>query len=178
MKRIFLSLLMMCAVCLPLRAFAALLPFQATLNGLQEVPANASPATGSASILFDDVTKELSWNISFSDLMSAATAAHFHGPAGPGVNASVQAAIPGVMGLVSGTVSGSALLTLGQEADLFSELFYINIHTSVFPGGEIRGQVLRQQNVPVPEPATTWLMGSTLLGWMAWRKKRQQAQKI
>jgi hypothetical protein len=34
-------------------------------------------------------------------------------------------------------------LTAAQEADLNAGLNYVNVHTSVFPGGEIRGQIIR-----------------------------------
>ena len=38
----------------------------------------------------------------------------------------------------------SAALTEAQEADLNGGLNYVNLHTTAFPGGEIRGQLIKQ----------------------------------
>jgi hypothetical protein len=141
----------------------------ATLDGSQEVPANASLGTGTGSMTYDDVTKLLSWDISFSGLSAGATASHFHGPAAPGVSAGVQIPISlgNSSGMTSGNLIGTATLASTQEADLLSNLWYINIHTSLFPGGEIRGQVQ-----VVPLPAAVWLLGSGLLGLAGLMRRR------
>jgi hypothetical protein len=51
---------------------------------------------------------------------------------------------------------------------LNSGLWYFNIHTSTFGGGEIRGQIL-----PVPEPSAWALMGLGLGGLLVrhWRRR-------
>lgn len=154
-------------VAMPAWSQAAIIPLSATLDGAQEVPANTSPGTGVGSITYDDATNQLNWQITFSGLTAGATGAHFHGPAAPGVNGGVQLAIPlGLFaGQTAGNVSGTATITETQEGQLLAELWYINIHTSAFPGGEIRGQVL--DAAPVPVPAAAWLFGSGLLGLAA-----------
>ncbi len=148
---------------------AAIIPLYATLDGLQEVPPNASPGIGTGIMSYDDVTNQLNWNITFSGLLAGTTASHFHGPAAPGVAAGVQVTIPlgASLGATSGTLIGMATLTATQETQLLSDLWYINIHTSAFPGGEIRGQV---QVVPIP--AAVWLFGSGLLGLGAFARRR------
>jgi hypothetical protein len=115
--------------------------------------------TGFADITFDDVSKLLSWDLSWSGLSSPAVASHFHGPALPNQSAGVQVSIA----IGSNPSLGSATLNASQESDLLAGLWYVNIHTTPFLGGEIRGQV----NV-VPIPAAIWLFGSGLglLGWM------------
>lgn len=150
---------------------AAIIPLVATLDGSQEVPANASLGTGTAVLTYDDVLNQLGWNITFAGLTTGATASHFHGPATYGVNAGVQVTIPlGIFsGMTGGNLIGMATITEAQESQLLSELWYINIHTPTFPGGEIRGQVL---NTVVPVPAAVWLFGSGLLGLLAQARRR------
>ncbi len=97
-----------------------------------------SPGTGSATVTFDDATNQLSWNISWSGLIGTETLMHFHGPALPNQNAGVQVGT----GVAGPPVVGNTVIAAGQAADLLSDLWYINLHTNVFPGGEIRGQVL------------------------------------
>ncbi|MDI1262799.1 MAG: CHRD domain-containing protein [bacterium] len=110
------------------------------LNGKSEVPPNASKATGTAEIDFDPATKKLSWRMIHSGLSEQPTAAHFHGPAEPGKNGSVAIVI---LNATSIPIVGAATLTDAQAADLLAGKYYINIHTATYPGGEIRGQVLK-----------------------------------
>ncbi|MBA2528208.1 MAG: PQQ-dependent sugar dehydrogenase [Pyrinomonadaceae bacterium] len=109
--------------------------FVATLNGMQEVPANNSTATGTATLVLspDETTARLSLN--FSGLSSQQTDAHIHGPAAPGNTA------PPIFQLPLGQVTDFQIsLTAAQVQDLESGLHYINVHSSMFTGGEIRGQ--------------------------------------
>jgi hypothetical protein len=149
---------------LPLPAAATLHYLIATLDGAQEVPVVVTPATGSATITYDDVTNTLSWTISFQDLIGTSTDAHFHGPAAPGVSAGVLVPIPHTDGLTADTLIGSAVISELNETRLLGELMYINIHSTFRPGGEIRGQVL------LPEPTTLVLMGAGLVA-IARRRK-------
>jgi hypothetical protein len=95
-------------------------------------------ATGNAAVTYDTASKQATWRITYSGLSGPPTAAHFHGPAEPGANASVAVAIPNA---ATSPVQGSATLTDAQAADLQEGRYYINIHTAANPGGEIRGQV-------------------------------------
>jgi len=97
-----------------------------------------SPGTGSATVTFDDATNLLSWNISWSGLIGTETVMHFHGAALPNQNAGVQVST----GVLGPPVVGNTVIAAGQAADLLSDLWYLNLHTNAFPGGEIRGQVL------------------------------------
>jgi hypothetical protein len=114
---------------------------KATLDAKSEVPPNASAATGTADIDFDPATKKLTWKLSYSGLSGPAVAAHFHGPAETGKNAGVQVPITNAG---SSPVEGSAILTDAQAADMMSGKCYVNVHTAANPGGEIRGQVVKE----------------------------------
>jgi hypothetical protein len=113
---------------------------KATLDGKSEVPPTTSAGTGTADIDYDAATKKLSWKVTYSGLTGPATAAHFHGPAGPADKAGVAVAIPNA---TTSPVEGSAMLTDAQAADLTAGKYYVNIHTAANPGGEIRGQVTK-----------------------------------
>ncbi len=113
---------------------------KATADGGQEVPANASAATGIAIVKYDAATKFLELFGDYQNLSAAISASHLHGPAGPGVNAGVIFTVSNTGG-TTGTLSLFATLTAGQEADLLAGNIYLNVHSTAFPGGEIRGQL-------------------------------------
>lgn len=149
----------------PLQAHATLFSLDAVLDGLQETPPVATPASGTASLTYDDASNLLNWTISFQSLIGTTTDAHFHGPAPVGTPAGVQVPIPHTNGLTADTLIGSATLTATQETQLLAGLWYINIHSTFRPGGEIRGQV----NV-VPEPGTLLLVAGGV-AWLAARRR-------
>jgi|RhiMethySRZTD1v2_1073278.scaffolds.fasta_scaffold03323_21 CHRD domain-containing protein len=122
-------------------ANAAVIELTATLNAAQEVqtPAVNSTATGTGTFQFNDVTKRLTYHVTFTGLTP--TAGHFHGPAAAGSNAGVQIALTDLSSPIEGMTDA---LNATQEGDLLAGRWYVNLHTSAFPNGEIRGQVLRQ----------------------------------
>jgi hypothetical protein len=107
------------------------------LSGAQEVPAVNTGGTGTLDATFDKATRRLGYTVTYSGLSGPATAAHFHGPAAPGQNAGV--AVP--FANAANPIKGEATLTEAQAADLLASRWYVNVHTSANPGGEIRGQV-------------------------------------
>lgn len=127
----------------PGAAHATMYSANVTMNEAQALSTcnpNPPPAGGggSAAVMYDDSTNMLSWNITFSNLSGAASLAHFHGPASPGMDAGVQVTISD---LASPSV-GSFMISEAQESQLLSGQWYINYHTTMCPGGEIRGQVV------------------------------------
>jgi hypothetical protein len=115
-----------------------LVAFTTQLRGANQVPANASNASGQVDAVLNKDTNQLRWQLNYAGLSGPATAAHFHGPAMIGANAGV--ALP-FTGSVTSPMSGQATLTAAQAADLMAGKWYANVHTAQFPAGEIRGQM-------------------------------------
>ena len=142
-----MACLLLAAGALVCSASAAVVHYQFDLSGLQEVPPNASPATGFADVTLDTDTNLLSWNITYSGLLAPISNSHFH-QAPAGTNGPVVVPI----GPLPSPIIGSTNITDAFETAVLAGNAYFNIHTSVFPGGEIRGQV-------VPEPTSLALLG-------------------
>jgi len=112
--------------------------YQATLAGTQEVPVVTTSGTGTADVRYNSNNQMLSWSVTHSGLSGPVTAAHIHGPAGPGQNAGVVVPFTNVG---AATITGEAKITPEQLAQLTSGQWYVNLHTARNPGGEIRGQL-------------------------------------
>ncbi len=121
------------------------------LSGKSETPPNDSTGKGDGDATYDDKTMELRWKISWSGLSGDPKAAHFHGPAKPGESAKPTIVMQAPDGLTSPLI-GSATLTDDQAKDLLAGRWYWNIHTPNFPGGELRGQVLKGGGGVKPAP--------------------------
>ena len=134
----------------------------AQMSAAQEVPTNASMATGNGLLSFDPVTKKFSARVSLTGMI--ATAAHIH------------TGVLGVNGPVifplSETAAGSGIWVAAADATLSDVQItalnagglYFNAHNAAFPGGEIRGQIARKvryaslsaaQEVPVNASTAT-----------------------
>lgn len=112
---------------------------EANLSPASEVPAVDSVAGGRAVLAL--MTDTLSYRVFVADIDNV-TAAHIHEGA-PGANGPVIAPLFGSSGLFdpANPISGTLTLTPTQVAKLLAGDYYINVHTSDFPSGEVRGQV-------------------------------------
>lgn len=116
--------------------------FIASLNAANERPnTNSSTGTGSSTLIFNNDTKIFTVSTTYSGLTGSASASHIH-------KGDVTIAGPVIFGFSNVTVSPitftSIALDATQEADLKAGLWYVNIHTATNPGGEIRGQLIKQ----------------------------------
>jgi hypothetical protein len=144
--RFFLTAVTAIVLLLGLTGPASAQNYSATLEGSQEVPPNASSASGTGLFTLDGANL-LHYNIVFSGTASE-TGAHIHGAAPVGVNAGIVFALP----LGNPKIGFVGPLTAAQVADLNAGLYYVNIHSTAFPGGEIRGQIL----ATVPAEESSW----------------------
>jgi hypothetical protein len=170
--------------------------YDAILTGPAESPPNASPGTGFAEVSVNLATHMLAVHVNFTGLVAGTTASHVHAPtavpflgtAGVATQTPTFSGFP--LGVTSGTYDNTFDMTLTTtwnpayvtanggtaagaetafEAALAAGEAYLNIHTTTFPGGEIRGFLL-----PVPEPDTIALgiAGGLALSFMARRARR------
>ncbi|CAN5562156.1 hypothetical protein BH18VER1_BH18VER1_02710 [soil metagenome] len=145
--------------------------FDELLSGLQEVPPTASTGTGQITGTYDDATNIFSFSLTFSGLIGPTTAAHLHSPASVGMTAPVQIGFAGFpVGVTSGIYSTSYVFTAAQETDFLAGLMYVNVHTNISPGGEIRAQLFATP-VGVPEAGgTLGLLGIALAGFVGFTR--------
>jgi Cu/Zn superoxide dismutase len=113
------------------------------LSGGQEVPPTTTTATGAGIVSIDRDQSNAHYMIVYSNLQGNFTASHFHNGA-PGENGGVLFDITD-----SYNAFGAADDYWDTSFDATtSRLFrdneiYVNIHSTLFPGGEIRGNVVR-----------------------------------
>jgi hypothetical protein len=177
--------------------------FVASLTGLDQSPPNASPATASATLTLDLDLVTLRVQIDFSGLTGTTTALNlraptdvpFAGTAGIALQTPSFAEFP--LGVTSGTYDRTFDLT---QADSYNPAFlathggfislalseldsamdesraYLQIETTTFPGGEIRGFVIDAAEA-APEPSSFALMGLGATALIARRRSRRLSQR-
>jgi len=160
----------LCLSLAPPRAQASVITYNVTLDGSQSVPPNGSGASGSATVTVDDVADSVTVSLSFVGLTGGnASAAHIHCCVATNANGPVVIPFAGFPAATSGTYSNTFTgVSSANIAGIENGLAYINIHNTVFPGGEIRGDILATST---PEPASLSLMTLALGGLVALRRR-------
>lgn len=185
------------ALCAAAPSFATTTVYTTTLTGPNEAPPNASPGIGLAIVTLDDTSFSMRLQTVFFGLLGTVTNSHIHCcTTVPGVStAGVATQLPTFAGFPPGGTSGAYDNTFDMTLDaswnpsyvtanggtptsafaafssgLDTGRGYLNIHSTSFGGGEIRGFLLPA----VPEPQTYALMlaGLALVGWAARRGQR------
>lgn len=155
--------------------------FKATLNGANQSPPNASTGTGSVTVTITQDPRSMRVQANFTGLLGTSTVAHIHAPTTqPGTGTTgVATQTPGFVGFPSGVTAGSYDVTFdmdqtsnynssfltnqgGTAAAAFAALLaalnenkaYFNLHSTVFPGGEITGFLIPQTYQILPSMLT------------------------
>jgi len=132
-------------------SLAGIRTYEFTMDGLQENPPVATPATGDCTVTLDDVSFAVNLNCTFSGLIGTANNAHIHGLAPVGTNTGVILPLS-FTAATSGTITGNGILSAVNAQGMIDGLTYVNLHSTFRPGGEIRGQI-------VPEPTSLMMLG-------------------
>ena len=109
-----------------------------------QTPPVTSSGTGGLSAVYNDDTNILNYSVQWTlgKLEDKTVGMHFHGPASVTENAGVIIPITLDNDSYAGTVSGQTrALTQDEEEDLLSGLWYLNVHSTTYPAGELRGQL-------------------------------------
>jgi hypothetical protein len=179
-------------------ARAQVISYVANLSGPAEEPPNNSPGTGLGQVDYNPTTHLMRVRINFTGLVGNTTASHIHaatptpgsGTAGVATTTPTFAGFP--LGVTFGTydntldmtqatsynpayITANGGTTTSAEAALALAMStgraYLNVHSSTFPGGEIRGFLS-----PVPEPTSLALTG--IAGLAALRFARQRLRQV
>jgi hypothetical protein len=166
-RSVLLAPLLLAALLAAAPASAAPVVFQATLSGANEAPPNASTGSGTVTVTYDPATFLMTLAMDFTGLSGTTSAAHIHCcVAGPGINVGVASTTPSFPGFPNGVSAGVYANTFNLDAPAsFNPAFivanggtvpgaraalldgmgrrgaYFNLHTSVFPGGELRADL-------------------------------------
>lgn len=196
MKRIVSSLALVLSMLAAPAVFAVNTTYRSTMSGPSEAPPNNSPGAGIATIVFDSVAMTMRFSIPFFDLVAPSTAGHLHCCTAQPLLGTAPIAIPledFPVGVRAGTYERTFNLsdaatyapafitanggTVTQARDFLiaginANQSYLNLHSSAYPAGEIRG-FLVQLAQPIPEPSSWLMLGVGLAGLGLYSRRRQ-----
>jgi len=140
--------------------------YRAVLSGQNEIPAAATQGSGFGIVTLNRTTHEMRVSANFSGLVGLTTASHIHccvvQPANAGVATTSPTFVGFPLGVSSGSwdriydmsqtttwnapfITGNGGTNAGAESAFLAGVAagqsYLNIHSTTFPGGEIRGNL-------------------------------------
>ncbi len=142
-RKFFLTLTIILSAMMFSITAAAQQKFSVYLSGRQEVPANDSSGSGTCMITLNATETQVMVECNYRNLTSNVVGAHIHDNGPVGVNGPIRFDFSFTGGTTGAIGPLTFATTPAQIADLRANRWYINIHTSNFTGGEIRGQVKR-----------------------------------
>jgi hypothetical protein len=113
-------------------------PLHATLLPGNQVPPTESNGSGTALVTLNQGQEEVCWDITVSNLTTPVILAHIHHGAA-GTNGAVVVDFMEPINGLSGCVHADAALIKDIRQNPGD--YYVNVHTTMFPAGEVRGQL-------------------------------------
>lgn len=175
-------------LCAP-TSYGAVTSLAGSLSGAKESPPNSSAGTGFTTVVYNSTLHTLAISVTFSGLTGVTTASHIHCcTTTPGTGtAGVATTTPTFAGFPTGVTSGTYSVTLDlTQASSYNPAFitanggttasaeavlaagfangttYLNIHSSAFPGGEIRAFLISAADIPALSAAALTLLSVLL----------------
>jgi hypothetical protein len=160
MRRLSLAIAGLFILVASSQAQAQVVTFTAQLSGGNEVPVVVTGSVGTATVTWNTATKTGTYRVDVYNMPVATTQGHIHvGAVGAGGPVVVNFVIPGAGAIsndygFSGNFACSDVVVRAAqginscedfEQSLLLNNTYANVHSTANPGGEIRGQLIRQQ---------------------------------
>ena len=143
MRRLIVSVLALAILALPSAVAAGGRPFVTSLSGANERPNPADPdGSGTAWVTINSGQGEVCFAIFVEDIALPAIGAHIHVG-----DATISG--PVVVGLAPPDATGSSDGCVSADKELLKTIiqepwnYYINVHSTEYPGGAVRGQLSR-----------------------------------
>ena len=158
MRRLSLALAGLFILVASAQAQAQTITFNAQLSGGNEVPAVVTGSAGTAVVTWTTTTKAGTYRVDVYNMPVGTTASHIHvGASNVGGPVVINFSVPagGISNdyALSGTFACSDVVPRAPQGINSCEDFeqalmlgntYVNVHSTANPGGEVRGQLVRQ----------------------------------
>ena len=136
------ALLLAFALMLPAAASGGR-PLSATMNGAQEVPPADPDGSGVARFTVNPGLGKVCFDVTSQGITLPVIAAHIHPGAAGAVGAPLVFLLPAGVSDADGNFSGCTTVDRATAKNILQHpsAYYVNLHTTDFPGGAIRGQL-------------------------------------